>query len=168
MSNSAAVQIALGQRLTIVEKVGTPGIDSDGQSLQGLNVHAYPDGVLVWVRESDRFYQLRKNLDPAIVRDDGTFRNVVDSIGSSAVNGRWVAVIKMGTVVLEGEEGGSTGEIDGFALVPDGFFHATHQTLSGTPGVISAQSIDQVTVRVTSTENGDLSTVFVSFYPFPI
>lgn len=168
MPNSSPTTIGVGLRLTIVEVIGEIGNDSNGQSLRGLNVNAFPDAALVWVRNSNRMYKLKKNMAIASAQDVTGMYNVVNSVGSSAVNGRWVAVLQMGLASLEANELGSTTTIGGFETGGiAGFFHCTYQTKRGTLGILTAEVTSETEISVFSTSTTDTSDVFVTFYETP-
>jgi hypothetical protein len=168
MPNNSPTTIGVGLRLTIVESIGTLGDDSNGQSLRGLNVNAFPDSALVWVRNSNRMYKLKKNMAIASAQDITGFDNVINSIGSSPVNGRWVAVLQMGLASLEADEGGSTTTIGGFETGGiNGYFHCTYKTIRGTPGFLTAEVTSETEISVFSTSTTDTSDVFVTFYETP-
>lgn len=167
MPNSAPTTIGVGLRLTMVDKVGAPGDDSDGQTLRGLNVNAFPDGVLVYVRDSNRIYKLKKNMAIAIVEDTSGMDNVINSIGSSSTNGRWVALVQMGLVTLVGGEGGSTGVVAGWDVNPDGWFHVSNVSFGGAPGFLRASASSETEVTVDSTSTTDTSIVFITYYETP-
>jgi len=167
--DSAPRTIAVGLRVTIVDKVGAQGVDSDGQSLRGLNVNAFPNAALVFVRNSNRMYRLKKNQAISIVEDTSGMDNVVNSIGSSATNGRWVALVQMGigTLALTGESSPSAVVISGFDVNPGGWFHVSYTSFAGTPGSLRAEVDSETTVLVTSSSDTDQSGVFVTYYETP-
>ncbi len=109
----AFAQIGVGKRVTILDTIGASGDGSDGQSLRGQNVNDFPDSALFYVRNSNRLYRLKKNQSIAIAEDTSGMDNVINGIGSSAVNGRFVALVQMATVTLTpgGESGTSTGTV---------------------------------------------------------
>lgn len=160
------VQMGVGKRITIVDKVGTQGIGSNGQSLRGLDVNAYPDASLFYVRDSARMYRLKKNQSIAIVEDNTGMDNVVNGLGSNHITGRFVAVRQMGIGTLVAGEGNSTVTIAGFDVNPDGWFHVTHTSFSGTLGFLRAEQASETTVLVTASNN-DTSDVFVTYYETP-
>ncbi len=145
-------QLDPAQRLTIVEGIGDP---SDGESLAGQNVNAYPAGALFYVRSSHRMYELRKNLDALVVATGAL--NVVDGIGSSAVAGRFVAT----TQYVSGTLSGGTIDIAGFDLGSSGLFQVSPTAFGGTPGFLRAVKVDAHTARVISSSGSDTSTVVV-------
>lgn len=145
------------KRLTIVSHIGTKG---DGDSLAGLNVNDFPAGALVFVKESNRFYRLKKNLDVLVIPDVEQFRNVVDGVGSSAAAGRWIAVSQLGYGTLVG----GTINIDGFDLSTPGFFQVCLVTPSGSPGFVHAAAASVARVTITSASNTDTSTYSVVFW----
>ncbi len=170
MSNSAPTTIGVGDRLTIVDKVGAPGNGSDGQSLRGLNVNKFPDAALVFVRNSNRMYRLKKNQAVSIVEDTSGMDNVVNGIGSNNVTGRWVAVVQMGTGVLSpGTEGSpAVVVIPGFDVNPGGFFHVNYtEAPSGAAGGLWATVSTETSVQVFSSETSDTTQVFVTYYETP-
>src|ERR1700675_3518668 len=166
MSNSASIQIGVGKRITIVDKVGVQGNGSNGQSLRGLNVQDYPDGCLFYVRDSNRMYKLKKHQAVAIVEDSTGMDNVVNGIGSDAVNGRFVALVQMGLGTLVSGEPTSSVVIAGFDVNPGGWFHVTHVTFAGTVGFLRAAKASETTVEVFATTD-DTSDVFVTYYETP-
>lgn len=151
-------QLDVSQRLTIVEHIGDP---SDGASLAGQNVNAFPAGALFYVRASNRFYNLRKNMDAAVV-PVGNF-NVVNGVGSSAVNGRFVANDQFSGVTLAG----GTATISGFDLTRTGFFVVTYVTPGGTQGFLHAAKTAANIVTVTSSSGSDTSVVSVLYLEAP-
>jgi hypothetical protein len=155
MSNST--QMATGLRLTIVDSVGS---NADGDSLAGLNVNAFPEGALVWVRSANRFYQLKKNLPTPVIADVSAFKNVVAGVGSSSVDGFWVATNQFATGVLSGS---GTVALAGFDLSTSGFFAVSYITPGGTQGFLHAAQTNDATVTVTSSSTTDTSTVLVEF-----
>lgn len=160
----ASPLISVGYRLTIVDAIGQQGDDSDGNSLRGLNVNKLPEGALVFVRNSNRFYKLKKNLASDVAQDVSGNDNVINSIGSSAVNGRWVAVLQMANLQLVATEGGSQVTTAGFDLTAPGNWHITYQQPGGTQGFLRATSISDTQVTVFSSSATDTSRVFVTFY----
>ena len=150
--------LAVAKRLTVVEHIGTT---ADGDSLAGQNVNNYPAGSLFYVRASNRFYQLRKNIDGAVVAT-GAF-NVVDGVGSSAAAGRLVAVQQWATATLSA--GGAT--IAGFDLSSNGFFLVSYVTAGGTQGFLHALKSAPNLATVASSSGADTSTVLVVFVESP-
>lgn len=167
MSNQTLAQIAAGDRLVVLDVIGEPGVGSNGQSLRGRNVNSYPEGVLAFVRDSARYYMLKKNLPTDVVEDVSGNDNVIDSIGSSSVKGRWVALRQQCVVTLAGGE--STNEVNqiGFDLSSGGNFHVSYATFAGTPGQLRAFITNDFTVTVQSHSLSDTSEVFVTFYQEP-
>jgi len=157
--NSASVQIAVGKRLTIVDSVGQNG--ADGQSLRGQNVNDYPDGALFYVRNSNRFYKLKKNQAIAIAEDTSNMDNVINGIGSNATDGRFVAVVQMAVITLTN----GVGSQNGFDVNPGGWFHISYVTFGASPGFLRAEVTSDTTVTAHSTD-GESSggTVFVTYY----
>ncbi len=164
MSDNAPTDMGIGKRVTILNSIGTQGDKSDGQSLRGQNVHNFPAAALFYVRDSNRMYRLKKNMAVAIVGDAGVQANVIDGLGSSAANGRFVALVQQGTGVLSGGEGESTVDISGWDVNPEGWFHVSYTETGGTPGTLTAAAISETTVRVTSTSGSDSGSVFVTYY----
>ena len=165
MSNSASTQTGVGKRLTLIERIGQVGNGSDGQSLRGQNVNDFPDGCLFYVRNSNRMYKLKKNQAIAIAEDVSGMDNVVNGIGSSAVNGRFIACVQMNVITL-GE--GGVGSIAGWDVNPDGWFHCTYVTFGTSPGFLRAEMASETTVTVTSSDAGSIGgTVFVTYYSTP-
>lgn len=167
MSNNSPTTMGVGKRVTILDSVGTTGDHSNGQSLRGQNVQNFPSSSLFYVRDSNRMYRLKKNMAVAIVEDGTGMCNVVNGIGSSAENGRFVALEQMGFGSLTGGESGGTVTIAGWDVNPDGYFHVTHVTLEGTPGFLMAGVASETTVTVTSSSDTDTSDVFVTYYQTP-
>lgn len=151
-------QIPPAKRLTEVESIG--GGDQ-GDSLAGQNVNNYQDGALFWVRASHRMYELRKNLNSAVVQTDDL--NVVDGIGSSAAAGRFVATQQWATGVL------SVGSIaiPGFDIMHGGRFLVSYVSAGGTQGFLHAAQTAVNIVTVTSSSGSDTSTVVVMFLENP-
>ncbi len=147
--------LSVAKRVTIVESVGTP---DDGNSLAGQNVNNFPSGALFYVESSHRMYELRKNID-ALVAEDGSFFNVVNGVGSSAVAGRFVAQQQFGHGALVA---GSL-SLDGFDLTNNGFFLVSYITPLGTQGFLHGQKVDANTAAVTSSSGSDTSTVLMVF-----
>ena len=150
--------LSLAKRLTVVERIGDP---SNGDSLAGQNVNNFPAGALFYVRASNRFYQLRKNLDALVVAN--SLNNVVDGVGSSAAAGRFVAVQQSGTATLST----GTASIPGFDLSAGGNFLCSYVTIGGTPGILHAAVGAANSVTVTSSSGSDTSVVLVVFVEFP-
>lgn len=150
--------LALGKRLTIVERIGDA---SNGDSLSGQNVNNFPAGALFYVRASNRFYQLRKGLDPVVVSVGNN--NVVNGVGSSAAAGRFVAVQQSGAVTLVA----GTNTISGFCLSEGGFFLVSYVTPGGTQGFLHAAITAANIVTVTSSSGTDTSVVVVVFVENP-
>lgn len=150
--------LSVSKRITIVESIGS---GADGDSLRGQNVHNFPSGALFYVRASHRMYELRKNIDALVVATG--LLNVVDGIGSSSVNGRFVACEQYATATLIA---GSVA-IDGFCLDQSGSFLISYVTLGGTQGFIRAARTDANTVTVTSSSGSDTSLVVVRFLENP-
>lgn len=157
-------QLAVADRLTIVDTVGTPG---DGASLAGQNVNQYPAGAIFFVRSTKRFYSLKKNLNASVVATN--LDNVVDGIGSSAAAGRFIAIEQAGNVTLSA----GTAVISGFdftntAGVLDASnysFLITMNTSGGTPGFPRAQATAVNQVTITSSSNSDTSNYFLLAVP---
>lgn len=147
------------QRLTIVDRIGADG--SNGDSLSGQNVNEYPEGALFYVRASNRFYELRKNLDTLIAPN--ALENVVNGIGSSAVAGRFIAVQQIGTGALSG----GTILIPGFDLTNGANIMAFYITPGGTQGFLRAAKTAANSLTVTSSQGADTSTVGVVVFEFP-
>ncbi len=147
------------KRTTIVAKIG---VGSDGDSLSGQNVNNFPDGALFFVRDSGRFYTLRKNLPDAVGEQNGV--NVVDGIGSSAAAGRFIAVQQYGVAQLSN----GTGVITGLDLSRGGVFLVSYVTLSGTPGFIHAAKTADNFATVSSSSGSDNSQVLAVFVESPI
>lgn len=146
------------KRLTIVTSIGDAG---DGDSLRGQNVNAFPAGALFYVEQSRRLYSLRKNLPTAVGPQNGL--NVVDGVGSSDVNGRFVAVQQYGEVQLSS----GTGTLTGLDLSSGGLFLVTYETFSGTQGFLrGAKTADNV-ATITSSSGSDNSRVVVVFVESP-
>lgn len=164
MSNSASVQIAVGKRLTIVDKIGESGSGADGQSLRGQNVNDYPDAALFFVRNSNRFYKLKKNMAIAIAEDVTGNDNVINGIGSSPDAGRFVAVLQMANLQLVANESGSTASVAGFDLTAFGNFHVSYATPGGTQGFLTPSIATETTMTVVSSSVADTSFVFVTYY----
>ncbi len=162
----AFAQIAVGKRVTILDTIGAIGDDSNGQSLRGQNVQNFPDAAIFYVRNSNRMYKLKKNMSVAIAQDTTGMDNVVNGIGSSAVNGRFVALVQMNVITL-GE--GGTGSIAGWDVNPDGWFHCTYTGTFGTsPGFLRAEAASETTVTVHSSDGESTGgTVFVTYYETP-
>lgn len=166
-SNSASRQVAVIDRLNIVDSIGTTGDGSDGQSLRGQNVAAFPEGVLMWVRDSNRLYKLKKNIGGTVADDTTGNQNVVASIGSSLAAGLWIAETQQATATLVANEGGSSVSIAGFDLSSGGHFHVSYVTPGGTQGFLHAVITNDHTVTVLSSNAGDTSVVFLTFYEMP-
>jgi hypothetical protein len=154
MSNSVLMTVA--QRLTIVDSIGDT---AEGDSLAGLNVNGFSEGALVWVRPSNRFYQLKKNLATPVIADVSPFLNVVAGVGSSSVDGLWVATNQFAVVTLVG----GTKTAIGFDLTANGFFACSYVAAGGTQGFLHAVATDDVTVTVSSSSVSDTSQVLVQF-----
>jgi len=167
MVDNAPTTIGVGKRVTVLNSVGTQGDKSDGQSLRGQNVNSFPAATLFYVRASNRMYRLKKNMAVAIAEDTGTMLNVINGLGSDAAAGRFVALVQMGFGTLEGGEGTSFVDIDGFDVNPDGWFHVSYTSFGGTQGSLMAEVISETTVRVTSSSGSDTSNVFVTYYQIP-
>lgn len=150
MSNLKLLDVQ--QRLTIVEEIGSA---TNGDSLAGQNVNTYPAGALFYVRASHRMYELRKNLETAVVATGRL--NVVDGVGSSAVAGRFVACEQHGFGTLVG----GTIALDGFDLTNNGQFLVSYVAAGGTQGFLHAAKTAANTVTVTSSSGADTSTVVV-------
>lgn len=164
--NSAPRTIGVGLRVTYVDRIGNSG--ADGQSLRGLNVNNFPDSALVWVRDSNRMYKLKKNMAISIVQDVSGMFNVVDSVGSNATDGRWVALVQMGIGTLAFAEGlGAHVTIPGFDVNPGGWFHVSHTAFGGTSGSLKGEAATETTVTVTSSNDADTGDVFVTYYETP-
>ena len=155
---TALKMLDVNQRLTILDRVGSP---ANGDSLAGQNVNAYPEGALFYVRASNRLYELRKNLDALVVQN--SLYNVVDGVGSSAADGRFIAVDQWGTLTLSG----GTGLLPGFDLTEGGFFQCTYVTIGGTPGILHGAKTAANSMTVTSSSNTDTSVVLVVFKESP-
>ncbi len=154
----------VAQRVTLVQSLLS---GSDGDSLAGQNVNHYPDGALFYVAENHNFYQLKKNLNATVVATNA--RNVVDGIGSSATNGRFVAMQQSAAATLTG----GTVAVPGFDFsASDGTFGAsswyflvTQVTPGGTPGILHAAATAVNIVTVTSASGSDTSSVIVVAVP---
>ena len=161
----AFAQIAVGKRVTILDTIGEAGDDSDGQSLRGQNVQNFPEAALFYVRNSNRMYKLKKNQSNAIGEDTTGMDNVVNGIGSSAVNGRFVALVQMNVITLGA---GGTGTIAGWDVNPDGWFHCSYVTFGTSPGFLRAEAASETTVTVHSSDGESTGgTVFVTYYETP-
>ncbi len=167
MSNQTLPQIATQKRLTILDSIGASGSHGNGASLRGQNVQNFPEGVVVLVRDSARYYMLKKHLPSDVVEDATGNDNVIDGIGSSAVNGRWVALRQQAVVTLVAGESSSEVSVIGFDLSSGGNFHVSYVTFSGTTGQIRAEITNDFTVTVFSSNADDSSDVFVTFYQEP-
>lgn len=150
------VSLPAALRLILVSIIGTPGVDD---SLANLNVNEYPAGVLAYVKATKRFYTLKKNLDTDVVADGGNYRNVVNSIGSSAVAGRWVAVQQQGSGTLVG----GTLVVSGFDLTQPGFFITSLLNAAGTTGYVKTTKTTDATATLLSTSNSDVGTYGVVY-----
>lgn len=150
--------LALSKRLTLVTHIGDA---SDGDSLRGQNVNLFPDGALFYVAQSNRFYALRKGLASAVVATG--LLNVVDGIGSSDANGRFVAVEQRGVGTLTG----GTTTIAGWDLSASGFFLVSYNTPGGTQGFLRAAATAANIVTITSSSGSDTSSVNVVFVEAP-
>lgn len=137
-----------GQRLILVQSVGTT---ADGDSLAGQNVQALPAGVLAYVADTNRFYRLKKNLDPLVLPDSGIWKNVVAAVGSSSENGLWVAVQQTASVTLVG----GTATVIGFDLSHAGDFLVGLVTPIGTTGFVSGAEASVASATFTSTQGAD-------------
>lgn len=155
-------QIPAAQRLTLVSHIGT---GDDGDSLAGQNVQAFPDGALFYVTNIRRLYELVKNL-PDTVLPIGS-PNVVNGLGSSAVNGRFVAVQQAGEGVLVATGGGSVVTLDGWYTpgAQQNILAAVYVTPGGTQGFLHAARANDHSVTVTSSSATDTSTVLVFMVP---
>lgn len=161
----AFAEIGVGKRVTILDTIGTLGDGSDGQSLRGQNVNAFPDACLFYVRDSNRMYRLKKNQSVAIAEDTTGMDNVVSGIGSSAAAGRFVALVQMNVITLGG---GGAGSIAGWDVNPDGWFHCTYVTFGTSPGFLRASATSETTVTVNSSDGESTGgTVFVTYYETP-
>lgn len=150
--------LTVQKRVTIVSHIGSAGA---GGSLRGQNVQAFPEGALFYVEQSDRFYVLRKNLPDAVGEQNGL--NVVDGVGSSPANGRFVAVQQFGETQLSN----GTGVIVGLDLSRDGRFLVSYTTVTGTPGIIHAAKTADNVATVTSSSGSDNSRVLAVFVEAP-
>ena len=167
MADNAPSDIGVGKRVTILNTVGVQDDKSDGQSLRGQNVNAFPAAMLFYVRDSNRMYRLKKNMAVAISEDISGMANVINGLGSSAVAGRFVALVQMGTGDLVANESGSFVDIAGFDVNPGGWFHVSYTAFGGTEGALMAEAISETTVRVTSKSTTDTGSVFVTYYQTP-
>ncbi len=169
MPTQASKQIAVGDRFTILDSIGAPGNGSDGQSLRGQNVQMFPEGAIFYVCDSNRFYKLKKNQSIAIAEDTTGMDNVINGIGSSAVNGRFVATVQMAVITLTpgGESGTSSGTAPGWDVNPGGWFHVSYVTFGGTTGALRAFVASETTVTAESNSGSDSSDVFVTYYETP-
>lgn len=143
-------QTTPGQRLTLVQSIGTT---ADGDSLAGLNVQALPAGALAYVADTNRFYRLKKNLDPLVLADTGIWQNVVAGVGSSSVNGMWVAVQQTASVTLVG--GTTPAPIVGFDLSHAGDFMVGLVSPIGTTGFVHGVAATAASATFTSTQGAD-------------
>lgn len=143
-------------RLILVENIGSLG---DGDSLAGQNVNALPAGCLAYVAASNRFYRLKKHLNSAVVADAGIWRNVVDAVGSSPVNGRWVAVQQVATFTLAG----GTVTVSGFDMTTPGNFLISLVLASGTTGFVHGAAISGVAATFTSSQGADTGQYIATF-----
>lgn len=139
-----------GQRLMLVQSIGTTG---DGDSLAGQNVQALPAGVLAYVADTNRFYRLKKNLDPLVLPDSGIWQNVVAGVGSSSENGLWVAVQQTTSVTLV--NGSTAAPIIGFDLSHAGDFLVGLVTPIGTTGFVHGAAATVASATFTSTQGAD-------------
>jgi hypothetical protein len=145
-------QLPASQRLIIVQNIGDT---SQGDSLAGQNVGLYPAGILAYVVDSNRFYRLKKNLNVLVVADTGNYRNVVAGVGSSSVDGLWVAVEQIAQVTLSGS---GTATVSGFDLTTAGDFLVSLVTPGGTTGFVHAVATTAVEATFTSTQAADTGT----------
>ncbi len=152
MSNLSLLPPAM--RFTVLDIIGTPG---NGDSLAGQNVNEFPAGAVFYVRESNRFYTLRKNLNSAVVATPA--ENVVDGVGSSAAAGRFVACQQSGVATLSG----GTITLSGFDLSRGGKFLCTTVTPGGTPGFLHAAKTADNIATITSSSGSDTSSVLIVF-----
>lgn len=155
---SSLALLAVEKRVTLVERIGN---GADGDSLAGQNVQNFPSGSLFWVRASHRMYELRKNLDSAVVATGAL--NVVDGIGSSAAHGRFVACQQRATATLVA----GTIAVAGFDLTNNGTFLVGYVTAGGTQGFLRAAKTAANVVTVTSSSGSDTSNVTVLFLENP-
>lgn len=167
MVDNAPTTIGVGKRTIILNSIGTQGDKSDGQSLRGQNVNAFPAATLFYVRDSNRMYRLKKNMAIAIAEDTSGMDNVINGLGSDATAGRFVALVQMGVGTFTGGEGTSTVDIAGWDVNPGGWFHVSYSVIGGSPGTLSAEAISETEVRVTSQSGTDTGTVFVTYYQTP-
>lgn len=149
-------QTSVALRLTVVDTIGTP---SDGGSLAGQNVNAFPEGVLFYVRDKNRFYRLKKGLDVVVIPDVTANKNVVAGVGSSAAAGYFVACQQQGTVTLVG----GTAAVSGLDLSTSGNFLLSLVTQSGTTGYVhgATTTVAQATFTSTQADTGTYVFVFV-------
>jgi len=152
------VRLPVAQRIVVVTHIGD---ESDGDSLAGQNVNAFPAGVLFYVAQSNRFYALRKNLPSAVGEQNGL--NVVDGVGSSATAGRFIAVQQFATGVLSA----GSAVMTGFDLSAGGHFLVGYVTPGGTQGFLRAAKTADNVVTVTSSSGSDTSTVTVLYLEDP-
>lgn len=150
-------QIPPTSRLTLVENIGTP---ADGGSLAGQNVNAFPEGALFFVRTTNRFYRLKKNLNVLVIADQNGGLNVVNGVGSSAAAGRFVACQQQGTVTLGS---GGTGTVSGLDLSTAGFFLLSATATSGTVGVTTGAITTVAQATFSSTQAADRSSLVFVF-----
>lgn len=153
--------LTVASRLTLVENIGTPSI---GGSLAGLNVNELPAGALVYVSNINRCYELRKNLDAAVVPDEGAFRNIVSAVGSSRQAGYFVACEQQGQVTLTGGEATAAG----FDFSRTGRFLSSIALAGGTVGkyvIFTPQ--DAGTLAIQSQDSDDTSTYFFMYFETP-
>ena len=146
------------QRITLVSTLGDNG---DGDSLAGQNVQNFPEGALFYVASTKRMYQLQKNLPSTIVANVNG--NVVDGVGSSSVEGRFVALLQSDIFTLSG---GTATQI-GWSLPtgPTYRFLVGLVAVGGTTGFAHAAAASDHSVTVTSTQGADTGTYLVALVP---
>jgi hypothetical protein len=151
-------QTTVQQRVTLVDATGSTG---DGDSLAGQNVNHFPEGALFYVRATNRFYTLVKNLPVDVVSvGDG---NIVDGIGSSAVNGRFVAcqqvfeaALTAGAVTISG------------AYLPsaqNNLFLISLVNTGGTQGFVRGIRANDHQITLSSSQGADTGTYVVVVVP---
>lgn len=152
-------QTPAAQRVTLVSSIGVNG--ADGDSLSGQNVNNFPDGALFYVAATKRFYQLQKNLPVTVVA--AANGNVVDGIGSTSVDGRFVALLQSDLFTLSGgvlvQSGWS------LPVGPNYEFLVSLVTPGGTPGFPHAARTTDHSVTLTSTQGADTGVYFVVLVP---
>lgn len=150
-------QLDVAQRLTLVADVGSVG---EGGSLLGLSINALPDGALVYVASTHRYYQLRTLASTQVPGGNG---NVLNGNGSPATGAgrRWVAVQQVSQATLAG----GTVTVSGFALQSTDNPVAFLITPAGTAGFLHASQASDHSITVTSTQGADTSIVQILVIP---